>query len=145
MTATNPNIIPANYQKGLPLTEIILNEKPGEERVDFDVVFVGAGPASLAGAIKLAQLVKQENEKSGGKLGEIQIAVVEKAHEIGQHILSGAIINPRVFWELFPDLKAEEFPFCGPVKGEKVLFLTKTRTIRLPTPPPLKHHATAAA
>lgn len=127
--------IPANFQRDLPLSEIIINEKPGEEKVDFDILFVGAGPASLAGAIKLAQLVKKENEKSGGKLGEIQIAVVEKAHEVGQHILSGAIINPRIFRELFPDLKTEEFPFCGPVKGEKVLFLTKNKAIRLPTLP----------
>jgi len=132
--------IPAQYQKDLPLSEIIINEKPGEERVDFDVVFVGAGPASLAGAIKLAQLVKQENEKTGGKLGEIQIAVVEKANEVGQHILSGAIINPRGFRELFPNLKPEEFPFSGPVKREKVLFLTKKTALRLPTPPPMKNH-----
>jgi len=137
--------IPANYQKELPLSEIIIHEKPGEEKVDFDIVFVGAGPASLAGAIKLAQLVKAENEKSGGKLGEVQIAVVEKANEVGQHILSGAIINPRTFRELFPNLKAEEFPFCGPVKGEKVLFLTKNKAIRLPTPPPMKNHGNFVA
>ncbi|OGC79387.1 MAG: hypothetical protein A2145_02690, partial [candidate division Zixibacteria bacterium RBG_16_40_9] len=139
MTSTE-NFIPAIFQPELPLSEIIINEKPSDERVDFDIIFVGAGPASLAGAIKLAQLVKEENEKSGGNLGDIQIAVVEKSKEVGEHILSGAIINPKAFKELFPNLKSEEFPFYGPVKDEKILYMTKKKAIRLPTPPSMKNH-----
>ncbi len=139
--ATSPiHIIPANFQPELPLAEIIITEKPSEERVDFDIVFVGAGPAGLAGAIKLAQLVKEENQKSGGELGDVQIAVVEKSKEVGDHVLSGAIINPNAFKELFPTLKPEEFPFYGPVKDEKILYMTKKKALRLPTPPSMKNH-----
>lgn len=139
MTTDHIPIIPANFQPELPLSEIIINEKPSEERVDFDFVFVGAGSAGLAGAIKLAQLVKEENEKTSGKLGEIQIAVVEKSKEVGDHILSGAIINPRAFKELFPNLKPEEFPFYGPVRDEKILYLTQKKSIRVLTPPSMKN------
>ncbi len=139
MTAAK-NFVPADFQPDLPLADIIINEKPSQEKVDFDIVFVGAGPAGLAGAIKLAQLVKEENQKSGGKLGDLQIAVLEKSKEVGNHILSGAIINPQAFRELFPEMKVEELPFYGPVTGEKILYLTQKKALRIPTPPSMKNH-----
>ena len=67
------DVVPARYQPPLPSQEFLLTDKPDEEAVPMDVVFVGAGPAGLAGAIELARLVKQDGE-SGGSLGEIEIA-----------------------------------------------------------------------
>ncbi len=131
---------PIDFQKPLPMNKIILDEQPSADSVAFDVVFVGAGPASLGGAIQLAKLIQEENEKSGGKLGEISIGVLEKSSEIGGHILSGAVIKPGPFLELFPELKIEELPFSAPVKEEKVYFLTEKRAFKIPTPPPMKNH-----
>ncbi len=130
---------PSDYQKHLPLSEIIIKESPSADNVAFDIVFVGAGPASLGGAIQLAKLIKEENEKSGGKLGEVSIGVLEKSAEIGGHILSGAVIKPGPFQELFPELKMEELPFSTPVKEEKVYFLTEKKAFKIPTPPSMKN------
>ena len=104
-----------------------------------DVVFVGAGPAGLAGAIELARLVKEDGE-SGGSLGEIEIAVLEKAEEIGQHNLSGAVVNPRALRALFPELEDKDLPLREPVAGERVYFLSESGAQRIPTPPPMKNH-----
>jgi electron-transferring-flavoprotein dehydrogenase len=109
------------------------------DAVPMDVVFVGAGPAGLAGAIELANLVKRDRE-SGGTLGEIQIAVLEKAAALGEHNLSGAVVNPVAFRELFPGLRDADFPFRGPVGNERVYLLTKGRALRLPTPPTMRNH-----
>lgn len=99
-----------------------------------DAVFVGAGPAGLAGAIHLAQLVKRDNEGGGG-LGDVQIAVLEKAGGLGEHNLSGAIVNPIAMRNLFSDLSDDAFPFRQPVTTERVHFLTRRHAIRVPTPP----------
>ena len=99
-----------------------------------DVVFVGAGPAGLAGAIELARLVQRDNE-AGGPLGALQIAVNEKAPALGEHSLSGAIIYQRAIRDLFPDLGPAQFPFRSLVSAERVYFLTQDRAIRVPTPP----------
>lgn len=131
---------PVDYQKPLPASEIIIKEPPSADSVAFDVVFVGAGPASLGGAIQLAKLIREENEKSGGKLGEINIGVLEKSSEIGGHILSGAVIKPGPFQELFPELKIDELPFSAPVREEKVYFLTEKKAFKIPTPPPMNNH-----
>jgi electron-transferring-flavoprotein dehydrogenase len=104
-----------------------------------DVLFVGGGPAGLAGAIELAKLIKADSE-SGGKLGEIQIGVLEKAGALGEHSLSGAVVNPVAMRALFPELKDSDFPFRGPVAGERVHFLTGSRSIRIPTPPTMQNH-----
>jgi electron-transferring-flavoprotein dehydrogenase len=93
----------------------------------------------LAGAIELARLVKQDNEK-GGTLGEVGIGVLEKAAALGEHSLSGAVVNPRAFRELFPELKDSDFPFRGPVTGEAVHLLTASGSFKLPTPPTMRNH-----
>ena len=99
-----------------------------------DVVIVGAGPAGLSCAIELARLVKRDQEAGGG-MPDLNIAVLEKAGSLGEHSLSGAVVNPRGFRELFPELRVEEFPFRQPVDSEAVYLLTERRAQRLPTPP----------
>lgn len=138
-------VIPADYQPPLPKDRLILEEQPQEEHVPMDVVFVGAGPAGLAGAIELARLVRQDNEAGGG-LGDIEIAVLDKASGLGEHNLSGAVVNPRAFRELFPELKDEDFPFRAPVKDEAVYLLTnESRALKIPTPPTMRNHGNYVA
>ena len=132
------NIKPADYQPDISVGEIINDRPPSDESVPMDVVFVGAGPAGLAGAIELAKLVKEDNDK-GGNLGDVEIAVLEKAQKIGDHSISGAVVNPKPFKELFPDLKTDDFPFIAPVTNESIYALSETSAFRLPTPPTMKN------
>lgn len=104
-----------------------------------DVLIVGAGPAGLACAIELTRLARQAQE-SGGGIPELGIAVLEKAESLGEHNLSGAVINPRPFRELFPELPNEQLPFRQPVTREAVYLLTEGRAQRIPTPPTM-HNA----
>jgi electron-transferring-flavoprotein dehydrogenase len=136
---TSLPIVPSQYQPPLPVERFIRADAPDAEAVPMDVVFVGGGPAALAGAIELARLVRRENE-SGGSLGPIEIAVLEKASALGEHCLSGAVVNPVAFRELFPDLTDGDFPFRSPVGRERVYFLTGSRALRLPTPPTMRNH-----
>jgi electron-transferring-flavoprotein dehydrogenase len=127
-------ILPSKHQSELPLDKLILSRSPGADAIEMDVVFVGAGPAGLAGAIELARLSHRDRE-AGGELGELNIGVLEKAGSLGEHSLSGAVVNPRAFRELFPGLADSEFPFRQPVTAEAVYFLTGSGAIKLPTPP----------
>jgi electron-transferring-flavoprotein dehydrogenase len=113
------------------------------ETLDIDVVFVGAGPASLAGAYHLANLIRQHNEKAAQKL-EVSIAVLEKGREAGSHALSGAVVDPRAFRELFPD-DWRSAPFEAKVEHEEFLFLTEKRSVSLPIPPPLENEGNYVA
>jgi electron-transferring-flavoprotein dehydrogenase len=132
-------IIPSEFQPSLPIDRLIIREPLDAEAVPMDVVFVGGGPAGLAGAIELANLVKRDNE-SGGTLGEIQIAVLEKAPGLGEHSLSGAIVNPIAIRELFPEMEDSDFPFRAPVTKERVYFMMGDRAQRIPTPPTMQNH-----
>jgi electron-transferring-flavoprotein dehydrogenase len=133
------SILPVRHQRPLPLDRLIRRDPPGAEAIDMDVVIVGAGPAGLACAIELARLARQDKE-SGGDMAELNIAVLEKAGALGEHSLSGAVVNPRAFRDLFPDLNPSDFPFRQPVGGEAVYFLTEGRAQRIPTPPTM-HNA----
>jgi len=133
------SLTPSRFQPRLPLEKLVLTG-PGEgEELDVDVLFVGAGPAGLSGAIELARLVARDGEAGGG-LGEVAIGVLEKAETLGEHSLSGAVVNPRAFKELFPEVPEDELPLRGKVGGEQVLLLTESRSLRLPTPPTM-HNA----
>lgn len=115
---------------------------PGVEEVPVDVLFVGAGPAGLAGAIELARIARAEPD---GPLAGLNIAVLEKAAALGEHCLSGAVINPVSLRALFPGVPDSDFPFRAPVRDEKVYFLTRSRALRIPTPPPMRNHGNFVA
>ncbi|CAN5639163.1 electron transfer flavoprotein-ubiquinone oxidoreductase [soil metagenome] len=136
---SSSKVVPARHQPDLPSDKLIVREAADAEAIEMDLVFVGAGPAGLAGAIELARLVQKDAE-DGGDLGDLQIAVLDKAASLGEHNLSGAVVNPRAFRELFPQMKDEDFPFRTAVRQEKVLFLTENRSQRLPTPPTMQNH-----
>ena len=132
-------ILPVRHQPALPVDRLIRPDAPGAEAIEMDVVIVGAGPAGLACAIELAHLVKKDQEAGGG-MPDLNIGVLEKAGALGEHCLSGAVVNPRAFKELFPDKRAEDFPFRQPVSGEAVCFLSAEGSFKLPTPPTMRNH-----
>ncbi len=126
-------------QPPLPRDRFIVEDQPDDEAVPMDVVFVGGGPGGLAGAIELARLVQADNEAGGG-IGDVEIGVLEKAGQLGEHSLSGAVVNPSAFQELFPELSLDEFPFRRPVGKESVYFMTGSASFRIPTPPTMRNH-----
>ena len=132
-------IRPAQFQSPLAMDRLILRDAPDSEAVPMDVVFVGGGPAGLAGAIELARLVSTDNQSDGG-LGDIEIGVLEKASQLGEHSLSGAVMNPVALHELFPELDIGDLPLRGRVGKEAVYFLTEVRALRMPTPPTMRNH-----
>ena len=113
---------------------------PEDERIEVGVVIVGGGPAGLACAIRLTQLLEQEPALAES-LGEVPVALVEKGKATGSHLLSGAMMEPSAMRKLFPDLDESDWPTFGTVDTDTVYFLTKRRAIPLkPTPPPFRNH-----
>jgi electron-transferring-flavoprotein dehydrogenase len=116
------------------------------EVLEFDVQFVGAGPAGLAGAIHLADLVAQHDAKvaagaPGGTLGEVSIAVLEKGRSVGAHGISGAVLDPRALDALLPGWRTQGCPVAAPVASDEVFFLWQDGQFRLPLlPPVLQNH-----
>lgn len=141
MTQNGPEgrIYPNRHQPRLPAEHLILQEPPGPDAEPLDVLFVGAGPAGLAGAIELSRLVAEGNENGDG-VGDIMIGVLEKAEALGDHNLSGAVVNPRSLRALFPGMSWSDLPLRRPVEREAVYFLTEKNHIRIPAPPTMRNH-----
>jgi electron-transferring-flavoprotein dehydrogenase len=101
--------------------------------MEYDVVIVGAGPSGLAAAIRLKQLAAAAGS-------ELAVCVIEKGSEVGAHILSGAVFEPRALDELIPDWRGKGAPLNTPAVEDRFLYLTQTRALRLPTPPQMHNH-----
>jgi len=114
---------------------------PEDERIEVGVVIVGGGPGGLACAIRLTQLLA-EDEPMTESLGEVPVALVEKGKNAGSHLLSGAMMNPTAMRKLFPDVDESDWPTYGAVDNDAVYLLpNRKRAVRLrPIPPPFKNH-----
>jgi electron-transferring-flavoprotein dehydrogenase len=114
---------------------------PEDERIEVGVVIVGGGPGGLACAIRLTQLLA-EDEALMESLGEVPVALVEKGKNAGSHLLSGAMMNPSAMRRLFPDVDESDWPTYGAVDKDTVYLLPNSkRAVPLhPIPPPFKNH-----
>lgn len=118
--------------------------RPGVEReeLDFDVLFVGAGPANLAGLWRLLDHIEAHNKRPGAtKLQGLTIGLIEKGDEIGDHAFSGAVLDPIFLKDLCPDFMAQGFPSEGEVTKEEVWAISDRGGFQFPVPPPfLQNH-----
>ncbi len=126
-------VLPVRHQAALP-SDLILHRPPGPEAIELDVLIVGAGPAGLACAIALLRAAP-----------DLTVGVLEKAASLGEHSLSGAVINPVALRTLFPDKADAEFPFRQAVSGEAVYLLSAGSAWRIPTPPTMRNHGNFVA
>ncbi len=133
MTPLRPSEFPPSFDPN----EFVL--APGEPEIEVGVLIVGAGPAGLACAIRLGQLLEGAPELAE-RLGDVPVAVLEKGKQPGSHLLSGAVVDPVSLRRLFGGkVPTGELPFYGRVDHESVYFLTPKRALRIPTPPTMRN------
>src|SRR5215475_12460476 len=132
---------PADYPPPFDAREFVAEPTdPADERIEVGILIVGAGPAGLACAIRLGQLL-EESPELAERLGDVPVAVVEKGKQPGSHLLSGAVVDPRSLRRLFKDrFNVEDMPTYGPVHGEAVYLLRKSTALRIPPPPTMRNH-----
>jgi electron-transferring-flavoprotein dehydrogenase len=137
---------PADYPPPFSPAEFIAEPTdPPDERIDVGVLIVGAGPAGLACAIRLGQLL-EERPDLAEKLGDVPVAVLEKGKQPGSHEVSGAVVNPRALRRLFGDeVRTSDMPFYGEVESEGVYFLKRSTALRIPAPPTMRNHGNYVA
>ena len=143
MASLNGAVAPSQFPPPVDsVGEFVKRElDPEDDRIDVGVVIVGGGPAGLACAIRLLQLLEHEPELME-KLGEVPVAVIEKGKACGAHNLSGAMMRPSGLKALFPDVPESEWPTHGTVAKDSVYWmLGPNRKLPLkPTPPPFRNH-----
>src|SRR3954451_16157729 len=122
------SVLPLDYAPDVKPPEEFVTQPtdPEDERIEVGVVIVGGGPAGLACAIRLTQLLEGEPALAES-LGEVPVALVEKGRATGSHLLSGAMMEPSAMRRLFPGLDEKEWPTYGPVAKDAVYLLTKRR------------------
>ena len=140
MTADFPPLFRTNYQREKPRNSLA-PMSPEREQLGADVLIIGAGPAGLACALRLANLIEQHTQANKSPaLSAENIYVLEKAREVGAHQLSGAIMDARALRELVPDFE-KTAPLDTPVTGDAVYYFSEKSSWKLPiTPPPFKNH-----
>jgi electron-transferring-flavoprotein dehydrogenase len=134
------SVRPADFPPPVSARDFVAEPSdPADERIEVGILIVGAGPAGLACAIRLGQLM-EESPELAERLGDVPVAVLEKGKQVGSHVLSGAVVNPRGLRRLFGDrVRVDEMPFFGPVEHESVYFLTRGSALRIPTPPTMSN------
>jgi electron-transferring-flavoprotein dehydrogenase len=143
MAAHNGRIAPADYPPPVDSEKEFIKTEldPPDDRIEVGVAIVGGGPAGLACANRLLQLLADEPELTE-RLGEVPVAVIEKGKTCGAHNLSGAVMRPEPLRELFPEIDESDWPVYGKVEKDAVYWmLGSSRALPLkPTPPPFRNH-----
>ncbi len=135
---------PSEYPPPFDPAEVIAAPSDAEP-IEVGVLIVGAGPAGLACAIRLQQLLESAPAVKE-RLGEVPVAVIDKGSKPGAHLLSGAVVNPVSLKRLFGDRKRiADMPFYGHVSHESVYYLTKKKALRIPAPPTMRNHGNLVA